>query len=117
VRCGADDHQALEQLCRYSPAQRLPTSACKPTPRARWVTSCRDGATHLVMSPPVLVIDLARQAGLSLDRFAASYKAQTGRTPHQFVLALRLERSCVALRESTLIVADAAPAGSPASSA
>ena len=73
VRCGADDRQGLEQLCRYimrppcrprpvsgrAPRQaqtvhrtvcvraRLwPTSACKPTPPGKWCSSSRPpGAT------------------------------------------------------------------------
>ena len=35
VRCGADDRQSLEQLCRYIHARRWPTNAYKPTPLAR----------------------------------------------------------------------------------
>ena len=55
VRCGTDDHQALEQLCRYitRPAlanERVQTSAAGQvvlTLKTHW----RDGTTHLVMSP------------------------------------------------------------------
>jgi AraC family transcriptional regulator len=47
----------------------------------------------------ILVADLAQQAGLSLDRFAAAYKEQTRQSPHQFVLS-----------QSTLSVADVAHA-------
>ena len=36
VRCSAEDRQALEQLCRYITRRLWPTSAYKPTPRARW---------------------------------------------------------------------------------
>lgn len=56
----------------------------------------------------ILVADLAKQAGLSLDRFAVAYKEETGRTPHQFVLALRLEHAVDLLRRSPLSVADVA---------
>ena len=36
VRCGADDRQALEQLCRYiTPDRHWPTSACNATPPGR----------------------------------------------------------------------------------
>jgi AraC-like DNA-binding protein len=56
----------------------------------------------------ILVADLAQQAGLSLDRFAVVYKEQTGQSPHQFVLALRLEHATDLLRQSTLSVADIA---------
>mgnify|MGYP006053071557 FL=1 len=55
VRCGADDRQALEQLCRYitRPAlanERVQTNAAGQVVlklKAAW----RDGTTHLVMSP------------------------------------------------------------------
>ena len=55
VRCGGDDRQALEQLCRYitSPAlanERVQTNAAGQVVlnlKAPW----RDGTTHLVLSP------------------------------------------------------------------
>ena len=53
VRCSAEDHQALEQLCRYitRPAladERVQTNAAGQVVlklKTRW----RDGTTHLVM--------------------------------------------------------------------
>ncbi len=62
------------------------------------------------LSERILVTDMATQAGLSLDRFAMSYKAQTGQSPHQFVLALRLEHARALLRESRLSLAEVAHA-------
>jgi len=63
VRCGVDDRQALEQLCRYiaRPAlanERVQTSAVgqgvlKPK------TPLREGTTHLVMSPLAFMQRLA----------------------------------------------------------
>ena len=55
VRSGADDRQALEQLCRYiaRPAvanERVQTNAAGQVV-LRLKTSWRDGTTHLVMSP------------------------------------------------------------------
>ena len=55
VRSGADDRQALEQLCRYitRPAvanQRVQTNAAGQVV-LRLKTPWRDGTTHLVMSP------------------------------------------------------------------
>ena len=55
VRCGADDRQALEQLCRYitRPAlanERVQTNAARQVVlmlKIPW----RDDTTHLVMSP------------------------------------------------------------------
>jgi AraC family transcriptional regulator len=56
----------------------------------------------------ILVADLAAQAGLSLDTFAAACKAQTGQAPHQFVLALRLSHATELLGRSACSVADVA---------
>ena len=55
VRSGADDRQALEQLCRYIARPALPNERVQ-TNAARQVvlklkTAWRDGTTHLVMSP------------------------------------------------------------------
>jgi len=55
VRCGADDRQALEQLCRYitRPAlanERVQTNAASQVV-LKLKTPRRDGTTHLVMSP------------------------------------------------------------------
>jgi AraC-like DNA-binding protein len=58
----------------------------------------------------ILVADLAREAGLSLDRFAVAYKEQTGQSPHQAVLALRLAHAADLLRHSKLGLADVAHA-------
>ena len=57
VRCGADDRQALEQLCvAASPVGHWSTNRCNAPSAAGQVvpklkTPWRDGTTHLVMSP------------------------------------------------------------------
>ena len=58
----------------------------------------------------ILVADLARQVGMSIDRFALAYKAHTGQSPHQFVLALRLRQAGQLLRSSSLPIAQVANA-------
>ena len=55
VRCGADDRQALEQLCRYitRPAlanERVQTNATGQV-KLKLKTAWRDGTTQLAMSP------------------------------------------------------------------
>ena len=55
VRCGADDREALEQLCRYitRPAlanERVQTNAAGQV-ALKLKTAWRDGTTHLIMSP------------------------------------------------------------------
>ncbi len=54
MRCGADDRQALEQLCRYitRPAlanERVQTNSAGQVLKLK--TQWRDGTTHLVMLP------------------------------------------------------------------
>jgi AraC family transcriptional regulator len=60
------------------------------------------------LAEPILVADLARHAGLSLNRFAHSYSEQTGQSPHRFILALRLKHAAEMLRQSTCSVAEVA---------
>jgi hypothetical protein len=55
VRCGADDRQALEQLCRYITRPALANERVQTNAAGQVVlklkTPWRDGTTHLVMSP------------------------------------------------------------------
>jgi len=55
VRCGADDRQALEQLCRYITRPALASERVQTHASGQAVlklkTPWRDGTTHLVMSP------------------------------------------------------------------
>ena len=55
VRCGADDRQALEQLCRYFTRPALANERVQANAAEQVVlklkTPWRDGTTHLVMSP------------------------------------------------------------------
>jgi AraC family transcriptional regulator len=95
----------LVQVARHLRRATVPSRALHATTLAR----LRDYVmTHL--SERILVADLAREAGLSLDRFALAYKEQTGRSPHQAVLALRLAHAADLLRQSKLGLADVAHA-------
>ena len=55
VRCGADDRQALEQLCRYITRPALTNERVQTNAAGQVVlklkTPWRDGSSHLVMSP------------------------------------------------------------------
>ena len=78
VRCGADDRQALEQLCRYitRPAlanERVQTCAAGQVD-LKLKTPRRDGTTHLVLSPVEFMQRLASlvpRRSLHLIRFRA----------------------------------------------
>ena len=63
VRCGADDRQALEQLCRYITRPALANERLQTNAAGRVVlklkTPWRDGSTHLVMSPLAFMQRLA----------------------------------------------------------
>ncbi|MEO7851495.1 MAG: transposase [Rubrivivax sp.] len=63
VRCGADDRQALEQLCRYITRPALANERVQTNAAGQVVlklkTPWRDGTTHLVMSPLELMQRLA----------------------------------------------------------
>ena len=55
VRCGADDRQALEQLCRYITRPALANERVQCNAAGQVVlklkTAWRDGTTHIVMGP------------------------------------------------------------------
>jgi hypothetical protein len=55
ARCGAEDRQALEQLCRYITRPALANERVQTNAAGQVVlklkTAWRDGTTHLVMSP------------------------------------------------------------------
>jgi len=104
----ADAADSLARLMLVHVARHLrrtpaPSQTLSPALLARlreYVTTC--------LGERILVADLARLAGMPPDRFAATYKEQTGQSPHQFVLALRLEHAAGLLRQSSLSVADIA---------
>ena len=50
----------------------------------------------------ILVADLAREVGLSPNRFTQAFSDHTRRSPHQFVLSVRLDRAAQLLRASNL---------------
>ena len=111
VRCGADDRQALEQLCRYitRPAlanERVQTNAAGQVV-LRLKTPWRDGTTHLVMSPLEFMQRLAAlvpRPRLHLIRFHG-------------VLAPHLQRGQAARPDSAASGAARARADSPGSCA
>jgi AraC family transcriptional regulator len=104
----AADSLARLLLVRLSRHQRQTARVCNPlTPAV--LARLRDYvAEHL--GERILVTDLAMQAGLSPSRFAHAFSEQVRQSPHQFVLAMRLERATELLRHSPLNPADVAHA-------
>lgn len=102
----AADSLACLLLVRLARHQRQSASASNPlTPCV--LARLRDYvAEHL--GERILVTDLATQAGLSPSRFAHAFSEQVRQSPHQFVLAMRLERATELLRHSRLNTAEVA---------
>jgi AraC-like DNA-binding protein len=57
---------------------------------------------------PILVADLAKQAGQSPSHFAQSFLERTGQSPHKFVVTLRVERAAELLARSDSSLVDIA---------
>ena len=103
----AADSLGRLMLVRLARHRRRVTASSALTPKL--LSRLRDYVmAHL--SERILVADLAGQASLSPNRFALSYSAQIGQSPHQFVLALRLEHAAEMLRLSTVSLAEVAHA-------
>jgi AraC family transcriptional regulator len=102
----AADSLACLMLVRLARHQRQSANVVNPlTPSV--LARLRDFvAEHL--GERILVTDLARQAGLSPSRFAHAFSERVNQSPHQFVLAMRLERATELLRHSCLTPADVA---------
>lgn len=60
------------------------------------------------LSEPLPVAELASAAGLSASQFSRQFRASTGKSPHQFLLQLRLDHARRLLRTTTLPIADLA---------
>lgn len=58
------------------------------------------------LDQPLKVTDLARICCLSESHFAHAFRATTGRTPHQYVLARRIEKAKDLLRDPSRTVLD-----------
>jgi AraC family transcriptional regulator len=104
----AEAADSLARLLLVSLARHLGRSAMATCPIASDVLARLRDYVMAHLSERILVADLALHAGLAPNRFAVSYREQTGRSPHQFVLALRLEHAAQLLRHSSLRVADVA---------
>ncbi|MFG3206747.1 helix-turn-helix domain-containing protein [Streptomyces sp. NPDC048192] len=62
------------------------------------------------LAEPLPITDLAAAVSLSCSQFTRQFRATTGRTPHQFLLALRLERACRMLRTGSAPITEVAVA-------
>ncbi|MGW7522611.1 helix-turn-helix domain-containing protein [Streptomyces sp. NPDC054783] len=62
------------------------------------------------LAEPLPIADLAASASLSSSQFTRRFRASTGRSPHQFLLGLRLEAACRMLRTGSTPIAEVAAA-------
>lgn len=58
--------------------------------------------------PGMSVAELARLVDLSPDHFSRAFKSATGRSPHQLISEMRIERAKALLRDSSLSMTDLA---------
>jgi len=61
---------------------------------------------HANMDKQIDLKDLADCAGLSLSHFSFQFRASTNKSPHQYMLRLRIERSKELLKDFRLSVLD-----------
>ena len=102
----AADSLARLLLVQLGRQLRDPGTVSNPlTPKV--LVSLRDYiVAHL--AERILVADLAREAGLSPNRFAQAFSEHTRLSPHQFVLSFRLDRAAQLLRASNLNLVEVA---------
>jgi AraC family transcriptional regulator len=60
------------------------------------------------LAEPVVLVELAAVAGLSVSQFSRQFKARTGLAPHRFLLGLRVDRACRLLRTDRASIAEIA---------
>lgn len=107
------DQEAVDSIARLLLVQvsRHLTKArdCAQSLNAQLIAILHD---HVMdrLSGQVPVADLAHRVGMPVNRFSSAFKAWTGQSPHQFVLALRLREASRWLTQSSLGVAEIAHA-------
>lgn len=110
---GPNNRDATDCLARLMLIQ-VSRHLCKVADEARSLCSMSMARLHdyvmAHLSEQILVADLARHLSIPVNRFAWEYKAHTGQSPHQFVMALRLQHAGHLLRTSSVSVADVAVA-------
>lgn len=106
----SESADSLARLLLVRLARHLGRAAAAPCPITKTVLARLREYVLAHLADRILVADLALQAGMTPNRFATSYREQTGQTPHQFVLSLRLAHAATLLCHSSLTVADVAHA-------
>ncbi len=109
-----DWQEQANHLALSSAATLLMTHLLKNYTQLQWaIPTIRGGLAPVVLKrvkeyigehfvQPLLLSDLAEQAGLSEFHFARMFKQSTGLAPHQFVLKVRLSRAEQLLKYSMM---------------
>lgn len=82
----------LEDLLSFRPSQRTPPHTLN------WITSY----FSLHMNEPLTVHEMANRANLSPSRFSVIFKQQYGKTPHQYLMDMRVNHACELLENTDL---------------
>ncbi|MEU3983549.1 AraC family transcriptional regulator [Streptomyces sp. NPDC026672] len=86
----------------------VPAPVPVPTPLSeRQLGAVRD-LMEARLAEPLPIADLAATVALSPSQFTRRFRASTGRSPHQFLLGLRLDRACRLLRAGSAPIAEVA---------
>jgi AraC family transcriptional regulator len=104
----AEAVDSLSRLLLVRLARQLRDSGTASVPLTPKVLASLRDYIDAHLSERILVADLAREAGLSPNRFAQAFSEHTRQSPHQFVLGLRLDRAAQLLRGSNLNLVEVA---------
>lgn len=109
LRAGALVARLLGELVRRHAVSRRDTRSAGPTPRAavrRAIEFVESSFTH-----PITLADIARAAGASPFHLVRAFRADTGLTPHAYVLDRRVRLARALLRDGMPIAGAAIRAG------
>ena len=83
-----------------------------PTPAPAGLSARQLAAVRELMeqrlADPLPIVDLAAAASLSVSQFTRQFRVSTGRSPHQYLLKLRLEQACRLLRTGSTSISEVA---------
>ncbi len=104
----AEAADSLARLLLVRLARQLRKPGTTPGPLTPKVVAALRDYVVAHLSERILVADLAREAALPPNRFAQAFSEYARQSPHQFVLALRLDRAAQLLRASNLNLVEVA---------
>ncbi|WP_223189482.1 helix-turn-helix domain-containing protein [Nonomuraea terrae] len=96
------------QLAHWHRADRERTPYKTPRGLSPRQLSCVRELMEQRLAEPLPISDLAAAASLSVSQFTRQFRASTGKSPHQYLLRLRLEQACRLLRTGTASIGEVA---------